>query len=59
MGTKGARRKFLSTLHPKTILEPNHDPNAHSNPKPSSNPHPNPNPNPNPSPIPSPRCNLD
>ena len=27
-GTKGARRKFLSTLHPNTILKPNPDPHA-------------------------------
>ena len=31
-GTKGARRKFLSILHPSTILNPNPDPNAHPNP---------------------------
>ena len=28
-GTKGARRKFLSTLQPNAILKPNPDPNAH------------------------------
>ena len=31
-GTKGARRKFVSILHPNTILKPNPDPNAHPNP---------------------------
>ena len=29
MGNKGARRKFLSTLHPNTILKPYLDPNTH------------------------------
>ena len=29
MGTKGAHRRFLSILHPNTILKPNTDPNAH------------------------------
>ena len=28
MGTKGARRKILSTLHPNTILKPNPDRNT-------------------------------
>ena len=42
MGTKGARRKFLSTLHPNTISEPNPHCTAHPNPKPSSNPTPAP-----------------
>ena len=29
MGTKSARRKFLSILQPNTILKPTPDPNAH------------------------------
>ena len=37
MGTKGERRKILSTLHPNTILKPNPDPNTHLNPQPSPN----------------------
>ena len=46
MGAKGARRstvtkstrsKFVSTLHPNTILKPNCDPNAHTNSEPSPN----------------------
>ena len=54
MGTKAARGEFLSTLHPNTILKPNHDPNTHPNPQPSPNPSPTPNPNPSPNPHPSP-----
>ena len=61
MGTKGARRKILSTLHPNTILKPNLDPNARPNPTPSPNPtrtrSPSPSPSPNPSPSPSPSPN--
>ena len=37
-GTKGARGKILSILHPNTILKPDSDPNAHRNPKPRPNP---------------------
>ena len=29
MNTKGARRKFLSNLHPNTILKPNFESNTH------------------------------
>ena len=32
MNTKGALRKFLSTLHPNTILKPNLDSKAHPHP---------------------------
>ena len=39
-GTKGARRKILSILHPNTNLNPNPDPNT--NPKPSPSPNPDP-----------------
>ena len=52
MGTKGAQRTILSTLHPNTILKPNPDPNARPNPTPSPNPTRTPRPNPNPSPSP-------
>ena len=45
MGTKGARRGILSTLHPNTILKPNPDPNACPNPMPSPNPTRTPSPN--------------
>ena len=54
MGTKGAQRTFLSTLHPNTILKPNPDPNAHPNPMPP-NPTPTPSPDPHPSPSSNPR----
>ena len=49
-GTKAAQRKFLSTLHPSTILKPNPDPNTHTNPQPSPTPTPTPSPKPSPSP---------
>ena len=39
-GTKGTRKKILSTLHPNTVLHPNPNPNPHPNPKPSPNPPP-------------------
>ena len=74
-GTKGARMKILSTLHPNTILKANPDPNAHPNPKASLNPTPsvtlalalaltlavtlNPPPNPNPSPSSKPRLGSE
>ena len=32
MNTKGVLRKFLTTLHPNTILKPNLDSNAHPQP---------------------------
>ena len=35
MGAKSAQRKFLSTLHPNTIHEPNPAPNTHPSPKPT------------------------
>ena len=48
-GTKAARRKIFSTLHPNTILKPNLHPNAQPIPQPSPNPTPilPPTPNPN------------
>ena len=57
MGTKGARRQSLSTLHPNTILKPNPDPNARPIPTPSPNPTRPPSPNPTPTPSPSPSSN--
>ena len=37
MGTKGAQRDILFTLHPNPILKPNPHPNTHPNPQPSPN----------------------
>ena len=42
MGTKGARRKMLSTWHPSTVLKPNPDPTTHTNPQPRPTPTPTP-----------------
>ena len=38
MGNKGTQRKFLSTLHPNTIITANPDHNTHPNPQPSPSP---------------------
>ena len=52
-GTKGARRTFLSTLHPYTLLKPNRDLDTHPNPKPSPNPNTTPTRGPSPHPTPN------
>ena len=39
MNAKGARRKFLSNLHPNTMLKPNLDSNTHPQPSAYSYPH--------------------
>ena len=46
-GTKGAQRKFLSTLQPNTILKPNPNPHAHPSRKYTPTPTPSPSPKPN------------
>ena len=55
---KAPKGKFLSTLHPNTILTPNLDPNAHPNPKPSPTPTPDPSPSSSPNPSSSSRARL-
>ena len=61
MGTNGARRKALSTLHPNTILKLDSDIYAHPNPQDRTNGTPTPTPtlnlNPNPGLNPSPSSN--
>ena len=58
MGTQGAQKKILPTLHPNTIFQPSPAPNTHPDPQPSRNPTPTPSPNPTPSSNPSRSRNL-